>query len=73
MLGGSSINGLIYIRSQPEDYDYWAQLGNRGWGWDDVLPYFKKAENWQGEASEPHGSGGFLTTSPMSERPAANC
>jgi choline dehydrogenase len=69
--GSSSINGLIYIRGQPEDFDYWAQLGNRGWGWDDVLPYFKKAENWQGAASEPHGSGGFLTTSPMSERPAA--
>ncbi|MFZ3237335.1 MAG: GMC family oxidoreductase N-terminal domain-containing protein [Stellaceae bacterium] len=69
--GSSSINGLIYIRGQPEDFDYWAQLGNRGWGWDDVLPYFKKAENWQGEAGEPHGSDGFLTTSPMSERPAA--
>src|SRR6185312_16184475 len=46
--GSSSINGLIYIRSQPEDYDHWAQLGNRGWGWDDVLPYFKKAERWTG-------------------------
>jgi choline dehydrogenase len=68
--GSSSINGLIYIRGQPEDFDHWAQLGNRGWGWDDVLPYFKRAERWQGEASEPHGTGGFLTTSPMSERPA---
>src|SRR5271166_1689353 len=62
---------LIYIRGQPEDFDHWAQLGNRGWGWDDVLPYFKRAEDWQGEASELHGNGGFLTTSPMSERPAA--
>ena len=44
--GSSSINGLIYIRSQPEDYDHWAQLGNRGWGWDDVLPFFKRAERW---------------------------
>jgi len=69
--GSSSINGLIYIRGQPEDFDYWAQLGNRGWGWDDVLPYFKQAENWQGETSELHGNGGFLTTSPMTERPAA--
>jgi choline dehydrogenase len=69
--GSSSINGLIYIRGQPEDFDYWAQLGNRGWGWDDVLPYFRKAENWQGEASELHGNNGFLTTSPMSERPTA--
>ena len=48
--GSSSINGLIYIRGQPEDFDHWAQLGNRGWGWDDVLPYFKQAERWQGEA-----------------------
>ena len=69
--GSSSINGLIYIRGQPEDFDHWAQLGNRGWGWDDVLPYFKQAENWQGETSELHGKGGFLTTSPMTERPAA--
>ncbi|HEY1299911.1 MAG TPA: GMC family oxidoreductase N-terminal domain-containing protein [Stellaceae bacterium] len=69
--GSSSINGLIYIRGQPEDFDHWAQLGNRGWGWDDVLPYFKQAENWQGEAGEWHGTGGFLTTSPMSEQPAA--
>jgi choline dehydrogenase len=69
--GSSSINGLIYIRGQPEDFDHWAQLGNRGWGWDDVLPYFKQAERWQGEHSELHGTSGFLTTSPMGERPAA--
>ena len=68
--GSSSINGLIYIRGQPEDFDHWAQLGNRGWGWDDVLPYFKQAENWPGEAVDIHGTGGFLTTSPMTERPA---
>jgi choline dehydrogenase len=69
--GSSSINGLIYIRSQPEDYDHWAQLGNRGWGWDDVLPFFKRAEKWTGEAAEIHGAGGHLTTSPMTEQPAA--
>ena len=68
--GSSSINGLIYIRSQPEDYDYWAQLGNRGWGWDDVLPFFKRAERWTGEAAEIHGTEGHLTTSPMTERPS---
>jgi choline dehydrogenase-like flavoprotein len=68
--GSSSINGLIYIRGQPEDFDHWAQAGNRGWSWDDVLPYFKMAENWQGDVAEPHGKGGFLTTSPMTERPA---
>ena len=69
--GSSSINGLIYIRSQPEDYDHWAQLGNRGWGWDDVLPFFKRAEKWTGETAEIHGTGGNLTTSPMTERPDA--
>ena len=69
--GSSSINGLIYIRSQPEDYDHWAQLGNRGWGWDDVLPFFKQAEKWTGEEAEIHGKGGHLTTSPMTEQPEA--
>jgi choline dehydrogenase len=68
--GSSSINGLIYIRGQPEDFDHWGQLGNRGWSWDDVLPYFKQAENWQGEEDDIHGKTGYLTTSPMSERPA---
>jgi choline dehydrogenase len=61
----SSINGLIYFRGQPEDFDHWAQLGNRGWSWDDVLPYFKKAENWKGEAGEVYGKDGPLFTSPM--------
>ena len=46
-------------RSQPEDYDYWAQLGNRGWGWDDVLPFFKRAERWTGEDAEIHGTEGI--------------
>jgi choline dehydrogenase len=67
--GSSSINGLIYIRGQPEDYDHWQQLGNRGWGWDDVLPYFKKAERWEGEGSEVRGKDGPLFTSKMN-RPA---
>ena len=55
--GSSSINGMIYIRGQPEDYDHWAQLGNRGWSWDDVFPYFRKAENWEGKADEVHSKG----------------
>ncbi len=63
--GSSSINGLIYIRGQPEDYDHWAQLGNRGWSWDDCLPYFKKAERWSGGADDVHGKDGFLFTSAM--------
>src|SRR3954452_182110 len=61
--GSSSINGLIYIRGQPEDFDHWAQLGNRGWSWDDVLPYFKKTENWEGGESEVRGKDGPLFTS----------
>ena len=67
--GSSSINGLIYIRGQPEDYDHWRQLGNRGWGWEDVLPYFKKAERWEGEGSEVRGKEGPLFTSKMDRPP----
>ncbi|GIT35973.1 MAG: hypothetical protein Ct9H300mP5_4420 [Candidatus Pelagibacterales bacterium] len=43
--GSSSINGLLWIRGQSNDYDNWRQQGNNGWGWDDVLPYFVKSEN----------------------------
>ncbi|MSP01423.1 MAG: hypothetical protein EXR07_10310 [Acetobacteraceae bacterium] len=67
--GSSSINGMIYIRSQPEDYDHWAQLGNRGWSWDDVFPYFRKAENWDGEADAVHAKGGPLFTSHTRDKP----
>ena len=67
--GSSSINGMIYIRSQPEDYDHWAQLGNRGWGADDVFPYFRKAENWEGEEDAVHAKGGPQYTSPMRDQP----
>ena len=61
--GSSSINGLVYIRGQHADYDRWRQLGNVGWGYDDVLPYFKKAENQQRGADEYHGNGGPLAVS----------
>jgi choline dehydrogenase len=67
--GSSSINGLIYIRGQPEDFDHWAQLGNRGWGWDEVRPYFKKAEDWEGGETEVRGKGGPLSTSKMDRAP----
>ncbi|HEY8288045.1 MAG TPA: GMC family oxidoreductase N-terminal domain-containing protein, partial [Acetobacteraceae bacterium] len=67
--GSSSINGLIYVRGQPEDFDHWAQLGNRGWSWDDVLPFFKKAENWEGGESDVRGVGGPLFTSKMDRSP----
>jgi len=67
--GSSSINGMIYIRGQPEDFDHWSQLGNRGWSWDDVLPFFKKAENWEGPADTVHGKGGPLLTSRNADAP----
>jgi choline dehydrogenase len=56
--GSSSINGLIYVRGQPEDYDGWEALGNPGWGWRDVLPYFLRLEDNARGASELHGVGG---------------
>jgi choline dehydrogenase len=63
-LGGSSaINGLIYIRGQREDYDHWAALGNTGWGYDDVLPYFIRSEGNQRGASAEHGGEGPLKVS----------
>ncbi len=68
MLGGStSINGLLYIRGQHEDYDRWRDLGNAGWGYADVLPYFRKSEDQQRGADEYHGTGGPLSVSDPSE------
>ena len=64
--GSSSINGLLYVRGQHEDYDRWRQHGNLGWGYDDVLPYFKKAENQQRGADDFHGAGGPLPVSDLS-------
>jgi choline dehydrogenase len=59
VIGGSSaINGMIYMRGQAADYDHWRQLGNTGWGWDDVLPYFIKSEHRAGADDPLHGSGG---------------
>ena len=61
VLGGcSSINAMIYMRGQKSDYDHWADLGNRGWSWDEVLPIFKKSEDYQHGAGTFHGSGGEL-------------
>ena len=61
--GSSSINGLIYIRGQAEDFDHWRQLGNTGWSSDDVLPYFRKAEDNERGADAHHGAGGPLGVS----------
>ncbi|WP_422002507.1 GMC family oxidoreductase [Reyranella sp.] len=61
MLGGSSsINGMVYIRGQAQDYDHWAQLGNRGWSWQDVLPVYRRLENYDGGADELRGRTGPL-------------
>jgi len=59
--GSSSLNAMIYIRGNRRDYDEWRDLGNPGWGWDDVLPYFKRAEDNERGASEFHGAGGPLS------------
>lgn len=61
--GSSSINGLIYIRGQREDYDHWRALGNEGWGYDDVLPYFRRSERNQRGADAFHGDQGPLCVS----------
>jgi choline dehydrogenase len=61
--GSSSINGLLYVRGQHEDYDRWRQHGNLGWGFDDVLPYFKKAEDQTRGVDDFHGVGGPLPVS----------
>ncbi|MCW3838297.1 GMC family oxidoreductase [Sphingomonas canadensis] len=68
-LGGtSSINGMVYSRGHPRDYDEWAELGADGWSWDEVLPYFKRSEDsWRG-ASEWHGAGGPLPVAPVDVR-----
>ena len=61
--GSSSINGMIYIRGQPEDYEGWKAQGNTGWGWADVLPYFKRSEHNESGADPWHGGDGELFVS----------
>jgi choline dehydrogenase len=69
VLGGSStINGMLYIRGNPRDYDTWRQMGNDGWGYDEILPYFKRSENnWRGDGKF-HGAGGPLQVTPVNTR-----
>ncbi|AXI54354.1 Alcohol dehydrogenase [acceptor] (plasmid) [Pseudoseohaeicola sp. NH-UV-7] len=63
--GSSSLNGLLYVRGQAQDYDRWRQMGNTGWGWDDVLPLFKRAEKNERGADAFHGDEGPLSVSNM--------
>lgn len=65
--GSSSINGLLYVRGQSQDYQGWRQMGNEGWGWDDVLPYFMKAQNQERGADDLNGTGGPLNVSDLAD------
>ena len=58
--GSSSINAMIYVRGHPDDYDGWAEAGNEGWGWEEMLPYFKRAERNERFSDDLHGTGGPL-------------
>jgi len=69
--GSSSINGMVYIRGQAEDFDHWRQLGNTGWSSTDVLPYFRRAEHQVRGADEFHGTGGPLAVSDVEPHPIA--
>lgn len=72
--GSSSLNGLLYVRGQPEDYDRWAASGNSGWSFDEVLPYFKKSEDQQRGADHFHGVGGPQKVSDLRlRRPISEC
>ncbi len=67
--GSSSINGMVYIRGQAEDFDHWRQLGNTGWSFDDVLPYFRRSEHQARGADAFHGTGGPLCVSDVEHHP----
>jgi choline dehydrogenase len=69
LLGGSSaINGLVFVRGQPLDFDTWAQQGNRGWGWDDVLPLFRRMEHYEGEGGPTRATGGPIRVSEVPDQ-----
>ena len=67
--GSSSINGMVYIRGQAEDFDHWRQLGNTGWSFDDVLPYFRRSEHQTRGADRFHGTDGPLCVSDVAQHP----
>ena len=66
--GSSSINGMLYVRGNPLDYDTWAQFGNRGWSYESVLPYFRKSEHYEPGGDASRGKGGPLNVAAMRER-----
>jgi choline dehydrogenase len=66
--GSSSINGMLYVRGNPLDYNTWAQFGNRGWSYESVLPYFKKAERFEPGGDDSRGTNGPLNVTNMVER-----
>jgi choline dehydrogenase len=66
--GSSSINGMVYIRGQAEDFDHWRQLGNAGWSYEDVLPYFRRSEDQTRGPDAWHGAGGPLCVSDVADR-----
>jgi choline dehydrogenase len=66
--GSSSINGMLYVRGNPLDYNTWAQYGNRGWSYESVLPYFRKSENFESTGDDARGRGGNLNVAEMRER-----
>jgi choline dehydrogenase-like flavoprotein len=69
LLGGSNaINGMLFVRGQRQDYDGWAALGNVGWGWEDVLPHFQRAESLRGAGSDNQGRKGTIAISSLRER-----
>ena len=65
--GSSSINGMLYVRGNPLDYDTWSQFGNRGWSYESVLPYFRKSENFEPGGDDSRGQGGPLNVTNMYE------
>ena len=67
--GSSSINGMVYVRGNPLDYNTWSQFGNRGWSYDAVLPYFKKSEHYEPGGGDARGRGGPLNVAALREQP----
>lgn len=70
--GSSSLNGMIYIRGHREDYNTWANLGCTGWGWDDILPYFKKSETYEHGGDDLHGGNGPLAVTDIIDKNPTN-